>query len=187
MAKNKLVRFGRCSSAVLITVALIVITAIPAVSIYYPNEYPSYLPFVGAKYCEVITSLGRGSIVISATVQDRYLSIGSGNNNIYNNTSNTLYGIFRLQNGTDYSIRWSSFSTPEYYTAGSYNPTYTQLNVTQILNTNIEFVDFNGSDKQNDSFTFSNNSERLNSVCSILSCITDAIILIVIFWRLRND
>lgn len=187
MARNKFARICRYSSAVIITVVITVISAIPAFSIYYPNEYPDYIPFVGAKYIEVNTSIGVGTIIVPSSIPDRYLSVGSSNSYIYNTTSSTISGVFRLRNGTDYSLRFSAFDVAQYYTAGSYNPTYNTLTITEILNTNIEFEDFSGRDKQNDSFTFGNNVERFNSVCGVFTCILSAIILIVIFWRLRND
>lgn len=187
MARSKFCRLGRYCSAVIITVVIAVISAVPSFSIYYPNEYPNYLPFVGAKYIEVNTSIGVGTIIISSSVPDKYLSVGYSNSYIYNNSSSTISGAFRLRNGTDYSIRFPAFDVAQYYTSGSYNPSYTTLTITEILNTNVEFVDYSGRDKQNDSFTFSNNIERFDSVCGVFSCILDAIILIVLFWRLKND
>jgi hypothetical protein len=187
VVKNKCVRLGRYFSAVVITAVFALMTAIPAFSIYYPNSYPSYIPFVGGKYIEVDTSLGVGSIIISSSVPDKYLSVGSANSYIYNTSSSSISGVFRLRNGTDYSLRFPAFDVAQYYTAGSYNPTYNTLTINQILNTNVEFQDFSGRDKQNDTFTFSNNRERFDSVCGVLSCITSFIILIFIVWRLRND
>lgn len=142
---------------------------VPAFAYTYSNDYPVYLPYVGAKYCEVNSSIGRGSIVVSASVPDRYLSLGISNSNIYNNTSSTLYGVFVLQSGQQYSLRWSSFSTPEYYTAGSYNPVYTALTVNSIINTNIDFVDYNDTGKQNDNFIFDSNIEKASFVLQVFS------------------
>lgn len=187
MARNKFARIGRYSVSVFIAVILTVISAMPVFSIYYSDDYPDYIPFVGGKYIEVNTSLGVGSIIISSSVPDKYLSVGRNNSYIYNTSSSTVNGVFRLRNGTDYSIRFPAFDVAQYYTSGSYNPTYTTLTITQILNTNIEFLDYSGSDKQNDSFTFGNNVERFDSVCGVFSCLCSILILIVLFWRLRND
>lgn len=157
MVKNKFIQaISRGSSLIVAVFALCFLLSSSAFAIYYTNDYPVYLPFVGAKYVEVNTSLGRGSLVLSASIPDNYISVGMSNSNLYNNTSSTLYGTFRTQNGADYSIRFQSFSTPEYYTAG-YNPTYTALGITEILNTNIKFVDFNDTDKQNDTFIITDN------------------------------
>lgn len=187
MAKNKFVRLGRYFSAVLVMAVIVLSSTLPAFSIYYENNYPDYIPCVAVKYIEVNTSLGVGTIIVSSSVPDKYLSVGSSNSYIYNTTSNTIYGAFRLKNGGDYSLRWQSFDVAQYYTAGSYNPTYTVLTINSILNTNIEFQDYSGRDKQNDSFTFGNNVERFDSVCRVFTCILNAIILIVLVWRLKND
>lgn len=186
MARSKFRWLGRCSSAIIMSLVLLALYAMPTFAIYYPNEYPDYIPFVGGKYIEVNTSIGVGTIIVSSSVPDRYLSLGRNNSYIYNSSSSTIQGVFRLANGTDYSIRFPSFDVAQYYTSG-YNPTYTTLTITEILNTNIEFEDYSGRDKQNDAFIFSNNIELFQCVCAVCSAISSFLILIIVFWRLKND
>lgn len=181
MVRNKsAIRRG---SVALITLICSLLFTSSAFAYTYTNDYPVYLPFVGAKYVEVNTSIGRGALVFSASIPDNYISVGMSNSNIYNNTSSTLYGTFRLQNGGDYSIRFSAFSTPEYYTAGSYNPVYTPLSITEILNTNVKFVDYNNSNKQNDTFIIIDNVERLFIVLLFITCLSSLFNIILSFRR----
>lgn len=187
MVKNNLMLRGfRRSLSIIFGILLIFISSVPSFAYTYTNDYPAYLPYVGAKYVEVqSSSLGKCSLVLSASVPDSYISIGSNNNQLYNNTSSTLYGIVRTVNGTDYSVRFSAFSTPEYYTAGSYNPVYTSLNVTQIYNTNIKFVDYNDTDKQNDTFIITDNVERLFIVLEFAQ--TFLLIMFFFIYLLRRS
>ena len=176
---NKLLRRGRGTLSILLGVFFLILFSIPSLAYSYTNDYPVYLPYVGAKYVEIqSSSLGKCTIVLSASVPDSYISIGTSNNNLYNNTSSTLYGMVRTINGTDYSIRFPAFSTAEYYTAGSYNPTYSPINCTQIYNTNIRFVDYNDTNKQNDSFIITDNVERLH----VILAFADTFLLTMFFF-----
>lgn len=188
MVKNNFgIKKEKLSLSLVVAVLMLWLSAFPSFAIEYNNSYPFYLPYVGAKYVEVESStLGRGSLVLSASVPDSYISVGRSSNNLYNNTSSTLSGIFRTRNGTDYSIRFPAFSTPQYYTAGTYNPVYNELVITEIYNTNIKFVDYNNSDKQNDTFIITDNVERLNITLSVVTVILLSACLFVIIFR-RSD
>ena len=183
---NKLLRRGRGTLSILLGIVFLILFSTSSLAYSYTNDYPVYLPYVGAKYVEIqSSSLGKCTIVLSASVPDSYISIGISNNNLYNNTSSTLYGMVRTVNGTDYSVRFSAFSTPEYYTAGSYNPTYSPINCTQIYNTNIKFVDYNDTNKQNDTFIFTDNVERLHVVLAFAD--TFILVLFFFFFVLRRS
>ncbi len=188
MEKNNFVLAIRRGAALLAVFSIFAFSllGVPAFAYSYTNVYPFYLPFVGAKYVEVQCSLGRGALVLSGSIPDNYISIGSNDNNLYNNTSSTLYGTFRTINGHDYSVRFAAFSSAEYYQAGSYNPTYTALNVTEILNTNISFIDYNDSNKQNDTYIFSNHFDLSTWSLSILQVILLICIFLVTAFR-RSD
>lgn len=160
--------------------------SVPALAYTYGSDYPNYLPFVGAHYIEVQSSLGRGSIIVSTTVPDRSLSVSSINSNIYNTTHSNISGVFRTENGTDYSIRFPSFSYPEYAVINGYNTTWNPLTVSQIYNTNFQFVDFKNSDKQNDTFIFTDNLQRADFVFNVLFCTLLVVIVCLILFR-RSD
>lgn len=185
MVKNKLaIRGIRLSLSIVSVFILLILSTVPSFAYTYTNEYPFYLPYVGAKYVEVESStLGRCSLVLSASVPDNYISIGLNNSHLYNNTSSTLYGTVRTRNGSDYSVRFSAFSTPEYYISGGYNPTFTPLNITEIYNTNIKFVDYSDSDKQNDTFIVTDNITRYDMVLSFVKSFCLIVLLFVVLIR----
>lgn len=180
--KSAISRFG--ALIVMFSFLAFSLLSVPALAYTYGSSYPDYLPFVGAHYIEVQSSLGRGSIIVSTTVPDRSLSVSSINSNIYNTTNSNISGVFRTENGSDYSIRFPSFSYPEYAVTSGYNTSWTPLTVSQILNTNFQFVDFKNSDKQNDTFIFTDNLQRADFVFNVLFCaLLVAIVCLILFRR----
>lgn len=174
--------------ASLITVCLFfsLLFCIPAFAYTYGSVYPDYLPSVGLKYVEVQSSIGRGSVVISSTIPDTSIALSSVNNNLYNTTGSNISGIFRTANGTDYTIRFSSYSYPEYATTSGYNTVWTPLTVSEIYNTNFKFVDYKNINKQNDTFFVTDNVQRLYIVSFLLVVISSFINIFILLFR-RSD
>lgn len=161
----------------------LLLICIPAFAYTYGSDYPDYLPSVGLKYVEVQSSLGRGSVIVSSTISDTSLSLSSVNNNIYNTTGSNISGIFRLSNGTDYTIRFTSYSYPEYATTTGYNTVWTPLTVSEIYNTNFKFVDYKNMNKQNDTFFVTDNVQRLYIVSFLLVVISSFINIFILLFR----
>ena len=180
MVKNKSRRFGGFLAVFII---LNCYTVISAGALQYNDYYPSYIPFVGAAYVEVNSSLGQGSIVISSTQKQNYLSIGSGSSNIYNCSSSTVSGVFRTAQGVDYNIRATAFNSFQYAVTNGYQTIYEPLNVTQILSTNIEFVDYSGQNKQNDNFYFGSVLEKATFIISLLGFLSLILLLFILLVR----
>lgn len=160
--------------------------SVPALAYNYGSDYPDYLPAVGYKYVEVQSSLGRGAIVVSSTIPDTSISLSSVNSNLYNTTGSNISGIFRTQNGTDYTIRFTSYSYPEYATSSGYNTVWTELTISQIYNTNFKFIDYKNLNKQNDNFIFTDNVQRSDFAFNVLDCALSAAIVCLLLFR-RSD
>lgn len=171
--------------AALITVCFIFLLLLcaPAFAYTYGSVYPDYLPSVGLKYVEVQSSLGRGSVIVSSSIPDTSLALSSVNNNLYNTTGSNISGIFRLSNGTDYTIRFTSYSYPEYATTSGYNTVWTALTVSEIYNTNFKFVDYKNMNKQNDTFFVTDNVQRLYISLFIVVIIVSLFNMLILLCR----
>lgn len=183
MVENKVRRFGGVLTAFIIIFCYIVI---PAGAQQYNSNYPSYIPYVGAKFVEVNSSLGVGSLVFSSTLQESSISIGSGSSNLYNSTSSNISGIFRTAQGVDYNIRATAFNEFQYAVTSGYNTTYYDLDVTQILSTNIEFKDYSGSDKQNDNYKFDTNTSKGLFALSVIQIIQLVFIIFILLFKVKS-
>ena len=174
--------------AALITVCFIFLLLLcaPAFAYTYGSDYPDYLPSVGLKYVEVQSSLGRGSVIVSSTIPDTSIALSSVNNNLYNTSGSNISGIFRTTNGTDYTIRFTGYSYPEYATTTGYNTVWTPLTVSEIYNTNFKFVDYKNMNKQNDTFFVTDNVQRLYIVSFLLVVISSFINIFILLFR-RSD
>lgn len=105
------------------------------------NDYPSGAPLAGGVYMQVTTSaLGELLIYVPSNYQSKAFTFESGAKEVINITSSTITAYVVDQ--ADYSFRWSSFGRLQYRrNSGSYS--YEDVNITDILNTNIVFVESN--------------------------------------------
>ncbi|MBC8576667.1 hypothetical protein [Yanshouia hominis] len=105
------------------------------------NDYPSGAPLAGGVYMQVTTSaLGELLIYVPSNYQSKAFTFESGTKEVINITSSTITAYVVDQ--ADYSFRWSSFGRLQYRrNSGSYS--YEDVNITDILNTNIVFVESN--------------------------------------------
>lgn len=105
------------------------------------NDYPSGAPLAGGVYMQVTTSaLGELLIYVPSNYQSKAFTFESGTKEVINITSSIITAYVVDQ--ADYSFRWSSFGRLQYRrNSGSYS--YEDVNITDILNTNIVFVESN--------------------------------------------
>lgn len=105
------------------------------------NDYPSGAPLAGGVYMQVTTSaLGELLIYVPSNYQSKAFTLESGTKEVINITASTITAYVVDQ--ADYSFRWSSFGRLQYRrNSGSYS--YEDVNITDILNTNIVFVESN--------------------------------------------
>lgn len=102
------------------------------------NVYPSGAPLVGGLYMEVSTSQ-LGDILIYVPTSYQYKSFTYNTDGApVNITSSTITGYY--YGSADYNVRWSSFGQAQYrLVSGGYS--YQDLDITDVLNTNIVFVE----------------------------------------------
>ena len=102
------------------------------------NVYPPSAPLAGGVYMQVDTQqLGELIIYVPVSYQFKSFTFAANTETPVNITSSTISGY--TYSSTDYQIRWASFGQCQYRPySGSYS--YTDLDITSVLNTNIVFV-----------------------------------------------
>ena len=95
---------------------------------------------------------------------------------MFNITSSTISGQFVLTNGTTYNVRAQGFSKFQYQTQDGYYNNYTDLNISQIHNTNVQFSD-EQSDRENVIYDFSMYEKLVVSLILIFGCIIIGLLL----------
>lgn len=184
MVENKVKRIGGLLAAFII---LLCYTVLPTYALAYSNNYPSYIPYVGAMFVEVQSSpLGLGSFIFSSSIAKGAISIGSGSNNLYNSTSNTISGVFRTAQGVDYTVRASAYSSFQYAVTSGYQTIYENLTISQILSTNLQFVDYSDSGKQNDNYYFDSNFDKGIFALLVFNTLISALSVFVLV-RIKHD
>lgn len=157
----------------------------------YSETLPVWCPVSGGSWMEINTSLGQGVVVLPNTYRFNTFGFeGVSGYTPFNLTNSTVSGYIYFKNNTSYygnpkelQCRFSSFGTLQVYEPyqGNYNGTsyrWTDISVSNILNTNIGFMDEAG-DRQNDSYVYST-SEK----CLILIFI--GVVSLILFFVLRS-
>lgn len=150
----------------------------------YGYEYPEYVPVSGGAFVEVKSSLGTVALVFPFEYKNGYFGfVDSGSASIGNVFNNTIYGHLYTRSGTVYQVRASYGERIEYQTEQGYP--YNQwvtLNISQILNTNIQFIDLTDQGRQTDfqKYDFSYNDIFLYSLLIVCTFV------IVIAFLMRS-
>lgn len=138
----------RCKKYFILCVVLIglfiALFAFPACSMDYGKAYPSYLTQSGGSFIECQTNLGRGTIILPITYKSDYFGFSGTSYNVMNLTSSSLSGYFITSSGSQYSIYFNPFSTCQYRQDNNYY-NYADLTISQIFNTNVQFIDYSGT------------------------------------------
>lgn len=102
------------------------------------NAYPPSAPLAGGVYMQVDTQqLGELIIYVPVSNQFKSFTFAANTETPVNITASTISGY--TYSSEDYQIRWTSFGQCQYRPySGSYS--YTDLDITSVLNTNIVFV-----------------------------------------------
>ena len=102
------------------------------------NAYPPSAPLAGGVYMQVDTQqLGELIIYVPVSNQFKSFTFAANTETPVNITASTISGY--TYSSVDYQIRWTSFGQCQYRPySGSYS--YTDLDITSVLNTNIVFV-----------------------------------------------
>lgn len=118
----------------------------------YGYEYPDYVPVSGGAYIEAESSLGTVTLVFPIDYKDGTFGfIDSGVASVCNLTRNTVYGYVYTRNNQSYEVRAAYGELIEYQLDDRYPYNeWTDLRLTQILNTNIQLIDLTEQGRQTD-------------------------------------
>lgn len=145
----------------------------------YGAEFPSYVPYSGGAYIEVQSSLGRGSFVFPSEYKESTFGFSGSGYNLCNLSKSTVSGYFITSSGAEYSCRFSSFSTAQYYYSSDTFSRWTDLTVSGIYNTNVSFID-DKAERSNILDLFSYDIYKY-AVVSLLLILLICVIILV--WR----
>lgn len=132
----------------------------------YSVVFPSWVPVSGGAWCEVATAQGRVCVVLPSDYRAGYFGFSGSGYNVANITGSTISGTAYAQNGFSYygdpdsvQCRFARMGTLEVYvpyrnTGGSTSYRWESLPVTAIYNTNMDFTDETGGNRQNDAFRY---------------------------------
>lgn len=157
-----------------VTLILCLSFSIPVYAEEYGNDYPSYVNISGGAYIETQSSIGTVTLVFQNQYKSGYFGfIGRSGYNVCNVYGGQISGYVYTPAGQTYSCRATYGSAIEY--RDNYYPyDYHDLNITKILNTNIEFIDFSG--------------ERSNTIVdfSPFQIITTILLLFILFLNIHK-
>lgn len=127
-----------------LSLIMLCFSSFPAIAATYGNDFPSYVPVSGGAYIEVESSLGTGTLVFPAQYQNGYIGFsGRRGFNLSNIYGGTISGYFYTASGQTYFVQSAYGQLIEYRTI-SYPYDYNDLNISNILNTNVSLVDLQG-------------------------------------------
>lgn len=107
------------------------------------NDYPSGAPLQGGVYIHADT-VQLGEIIIYVPTEDQYKAFTyNTSGQPINITGSTITGY--TYTGNDYYVRWNSFGQAQYRLVNNtgYGTSYEDLNISEVLNTNVVFIEGN--------------------------------------------
>lgn len=149
-------------------------SVLPCFAVEYSTEFPSYVPISGGAFFEVKSSLGQITFVCPNNFKNGYFGFSGNGNNICNISNSTVSGYIFTASGSSYQARFTALGTLEYRTSSGSYYEYRDVTITEILNTNVTFIDDKG-DRQTDNYFLSKENIFLYSLlfviasCSVLS------------------
>lgn len=150
---------------------VLVFSALPCFAVEYSTDFPSYVPISGGAFFEVKSSLGQITFVCPNNFKIGYFGFSGNGNNICNISNSTVSGYIFTSSGNSYQARFTALGTLEYRTSSGSYYEYRDVTITEILNTNVTFIDDKG-DRQTDNYFLSKENIFLYSllfVCASFS------------------
>ena len=126
---------------------------VPAYAVEYGTQFPGYVPISGGAFIETQSSLGKITFVCPNNFKDDYFGFSGNGFNICNISNSTISGYIYTTSGASYQARFTSFGTLQYRTGTSGYYEYLDVTITDILNTNVNFID-DKLDRQTDNYFF---------------------------------
>ena len=140
--------------SIFVVLLVLVFSALPCFAVEYSTDFPSYVPISGGAFFEVKSSLGQITFVCPNNFKNGYFGFSGNGNNICNISNSTVSGYIYTASGNSYQARFTALGNLEYRTStGSYYE-YRDVTITEILNTNVTFIDDKG-DRQTDNYFLS--------------------------------
>ena len=152
---------------------VLVFSALPCFAVEYSTKFPSYVPISGGAFFEVKSSLGQITFVCANNFKNGYFGFSGNGNNICNISNSTVSGYIYTTSGSSYQARFTALGTLEYRTSSGSYYEYRDVTITEILNTNVTFIDDKG-DRQTDNYFLSKENILLYTLllvcasCSVL-------------------
>ena len=135
-------------------VLVLLFSALPCFAVEYSTDFPSYVPISGGAFFEVKSSLGQITFVCPNNFKNGYFGFSGTGNNICNISNSTVSGYIYTSSGSSYQARFTALGTLEYRTSSGSYYEYRDVTITEILNTNVTFIDDKG-DRQTDNYFLS--------------------------------
>ena len=129
-------------------------SVLPCFALEYSTDFPSYVPISGGAFFEVKSSLGQITFVCPNNFKNGYFGFSGNGNNICNISNSTVSGYIFTSSGSSYQARFTALGTLEYRTSSGSYYEYRDVTITEILNTNVTFIDDKG-DRQTDNYFLS--------------------------------
>ena len=154
-------------------VLVLVFSSLPCFAVEYSTDFPLYVPISGGAFFEVTSSLGQITFVCASNYKNNYFGFSGNGNNICNISNSTVSGYIYTASGNSYQARFTSLGTLEYRTSSGGYYEYRDVTITEILNTNVTFIDDKG-DRQTDNYFLSKENIFLYTLlfvcasCSVL-------------------
>ena len=149
-------------------VLVLVFSALPCFAVEYSTKFPSYVPISGGAFFEVKSSLGQITFVCPNNFKNGYFGFSGNGNNICNISNSTVSGYIYTASGNSYQARFTALGTLEYRTSSGSYYEYRDVTITEILNTNVTFIDDKG-DRQTDNYFLSKENIFLYSLLFVIA------------------
>lgn len=152
---------------------VLVFSVLPCFAVEYSTDFPSYVPISGGAFFEVKSSLGQITFVCPNNFKNGYFGFSGTGNNICNISNSTVSGYIFTASENSYQARFTALGTLEYRTSSGSYYEYRDVTITEILNTNVTFIDDKG-DRQTDNYFLSKENIFLYTLlfvcasCSVL-------------------
>ena len=125
----------------------------PAYAVEYGTQFPEYVNISGGAFIEAQSTIGKITFVCANNFKDNYFGFSGNGSNICNISNSTISGYIYTASGNTYQARFTSFGTLQYRTGTSSYYEYIDVTITDILNTNVNFID-DKLDRQTDNYFF---------------------------------
>lgn len=131
-------------------VMLVLVFSVQSFAQFYENSFPDYIEFKNGYYVEMTCNRGNAVLIMSKASYDNI--IFDSDNQMYNISNSTIYGVFCL-GGTTYPARFAGRN----YLQAQLNPlnaTWYDIDIRSIDDTNVDFGNTGDPELNNDNLYF---------------------------------